>query len=163
MKILRSTTIVLIGLAASAAMLAGCDHGLKPPDEPETGVLRARIEYAQGPGEWPPSGEVHDLRFVAMRFVPQDTTDLVQLNRMVFSQGLQYGVSEETVIITNVESGPFVYAGVAQKFGADLFAWRPVGLVTANDGVFVVSAGDTTDVRVVVDFSNPPPFPPPAP
>jgi hypothetical protein len=70
---------------------------------------------------------------------------------------------EQEVTLSGVETGTFVYSGVAQKFGPGLFEWRPVGLITDNDGIFVVSADETTTVNVVVDFDEPPPFPPPLP
>ena len=148
--------VVLIGAAA-------CDHGLSPPAEPETGAIRAYVEYAQVRDDWPDSDSLADLRFVALRFVPRDTTDLLQLNRLVFSERLTYYAARDTVLIEGVETGPFLYAGVAQKFGGDNFDWRPVGLVEENNGFFSVEADETTTVSVTVDFQNPPLFPPRTP
>ena len=150
--------VMLVGFAA-----AGCDHGLAPPAEPETGVIRVHVEYLQSPSDWPSPDSLRDLRFVAMRFVPRDTSDLLQLNRLVFSERLADNVSSQVVVLSSVETGPFLYAGVAQKFGPDIFDWRPIGLVTDNGGIFVVAADETTDVGVVADFRDPPPFPPPLP
>lgn len=150
--------LLLLVLAAT-----GCDHGIAPPSESDMGVIRAHITYVQAPENWPPSDSLFDLRFVAMRFVPRDTADLLQLNRLVFSDRLDENVPSATAIISGVEAGPFLYSGVAQKFGPDIFNWRPVGLVTENNGIFIVRAGETTDVSVVADFHNPPPFPPPVP
>ncbi len=158
---LRKGLVLSLGMLGFAG--AGCDHGLAPPDEPATGVIRAYIEYVQGPEDWPPPDSLRDLRFVAMRFVPRDTSDLLQLNRLIFSDRIRDRVSADTVTIAGVETGSFQYSGVAQKFGPDNFDWRPVGIVTANDGFFIVVADETTDVRVIVDFENPPPFPPPSP
>ena len=141
--------------------LVGCDHGLSPPAEPATGAIRAYVEYVQTRDDWPGPDSLVDLRFVALRFVPRDTTDLLQLNRLVFSDRLPYRVARDTVIVGSVETGSFLYAGVAQKFGADNFDWRPVGLVEENSGFFTVEADETTTVRVTVDFQNPPQFPPP--
>lgn len=149
-----------LGIVVAAG---GCDHGLAPPAEAEMGVIRAYITYVQEPEDWPSSDSLYDLRFVAMRFVPRDTSDLLQLNRLVFSDRLADGASEEVAIIPNVETGPFLYSGVAQKFGPDIFNWRPIGVVSENSGLFVVRSGETTDVSVVADFNNPPPFPPPLP
>lgn len=156
------TRFLLVVLLAGIAV-AGCDHGLAPPAEPETGVVRVHVEYLQSPEDWPPPDSLRDLRFVAMRFVPRDTSDLLQLNRLVFSERLSDSVSSQVVILPAVETGPFLYAGVAQKFGPDIFDWRPIGLVTDNGGIFVVATDETTDVSVVADFGNPPPFPPPLP
>lgn len=127
------------------------------------GVMRINVDYVQDPEDWPPEDEFYDFRFVAMRFVPRDTADLLQLNRLEFTSPLARRVSHETVVHDSVETGPFFYSGVAQKFGPGLFEWRPVGLVTANNGIFVVSADETTDVHVEVDFANLPAFPPPSP
>lgn len=145
-----------------AGLAAACDHGLVPPDEPPVGTIRAIITYAGHPDAWPPRDSLHDLRFVAMRFVPEDTTDFLQLNRLVFSERLRYHVPVDTVVLENIETGLFPYSGVAQRYAADLFAWRPVGLYDANGGILQVRPGETADVRVLVDFRNPPPFPPPA-
>ncbi len=153
----------LVSALICAAGLFGCDHGLAPPAEPETGVILARVQYEGGAAAWPPPDSLRDLRFVAMRFVPRDTTDLLQLNRLVFSDRLQSNVAEQDVTVSGVETGTFLYSGVAQKFGPEPFDWRPVGLVTDGEGIFVVSAGETTTVDVVVNFYDPPPFPPPLP
>lgn len=145
-----------------AAVIAACDHGLAPPTSVQTGVISARVSYVGHPDAWPTADSLQDLRFVAMRFVPTDTADFLQLNRMVYSDRLRYNVGAETARVPDVEAGPFLYAGVAQKFGTDPFAWRPVGLVEDEDGVFLVRPGETTHVEVTVDFRNPPVFPPPA-
>lgn len=152
-------SVLLIPLLATAAV-AGCDHGLVPPDAPPTGAIRVDISYEGHPESWPPSDSVRDLRFVAMRFVPRDTADFLQLNRIVFSDRLEARVQRQTILVPEVETGAFLYAGVAQKYGPGVFEWRPVGLVAENDGVFVVSDGDTTRVSVHVDFHDPPLFPP---
>lgn len=142
-----------------ALVLAACDHGLAPPEAPPVGAIRAVVTYAP-PGAWPPPDSLVDLRFVAMRFVPKDTSDFLQLNRLVFSQTLRHNVARDTVVVTDVAAGAFFYSGVAQRYSQDLFAWRPVGLVEADGGVFHVRGGETTEVHVTVDFRNPPPFPP---
>lgn len=143
-----------------ALVLAACDHGLAPPPEPPTGVIVADIEYLGHPDSWPSGDSLDDLRFVAMRIIPRDTTDLLDFTNLVFSEGLLRGVAAQSVTVSNVETGLFLYSGVAQKYGPDVFDWRPVGLVEENGGVFEVVAGETTRVSVTVDFRNPPPFPP---
>jgi hypothetical protein len=149
-----------IPVALSLLFAAACDHGFAPPDEPPSGVIRALISYE---GVWPSESDVHDLRFVAMRFVPRDTADFLQLNRMAISDRLPYGVQMDTVTVRDVETGAFLYSGIAQQFEADLLAWRPVGLYVENEGVFFVTAGDTTSIALTVDFDHPPPFPPSEP
>lgn len=149
-------------LAAAAllalALLAACDGGLAPPDAPPTGTIRGTVHYA---GAWPPADSLRDLRFVAMRFVPQDTADFLELSRLVFSpHTLQRFVDHDTFVVRDVAAGAYVYSGIAQQYSPSLFAWRPVGLYEANDGVFFVSSGETTDVAITVDFRALPPFPP---
>ncbi|GMQ83131.1 MAG: hypothetical protein BMS9Abin05_2615 [Rhodothermia bacterium] len=145
-------------LLVALFLITGCDHGLVPPDVPPTGTIRAAIEYV---GVWPPESEFRDLRFVAMRFVPRDTADFLQLNRMVISDRLDYNVLTQDVEISEVETGVFLYTGIAQQFSSDLLSWRPLGLYKENDGVFFVTKNETTDVSILVDFAERPPFPPP--
>jgi len=124
------------------------------------GSIEGVVTY--DPASWPPSEEVFDLRFVALPFVPRDSTDLLSdLNALVISRGLQYNVASDTFRIDNVNVGTYVYNGVAQQFGSGLLDWRPVGLYEANGGIFQVRPGETTHVEVFVDFNNLPPFPPP--
>lgn len=148
------------GLLALLLLLAGCDHGLEPPAEPPLGAIQGIITYLDTPAAWPPQENLIDLRFVGMRFVPQDTADFLQLNRMAISPTLAFYVPNDTFLIANVAAGTFFYSGVAQRFGQDILAWRPVGLYTENDGLFEVLPGDTTLLRLTVDFRSPPPFPP---
>lgn len=144
--------------AVLTSLLLSCDHGLTPPDEPPVGVIRGMIEYV---GTWPPPDSLHDLRFVAMRFIPQDTSDFLQLNRVVFTpRSLRFNVERDTFTISNVAAGTYVYSGVAQQYTSNIFSWRPVGLYQNDDGIFQVRSGDTTDIEISVDFSHPPPFPP---
>jgi hypothetical protein len=135
----------------------GCDQGLVPPDIPPMGTISGEIQYV---GEWPPAEMVRDLRFVAMRFVPQDTADFLQLNRMAISSRLAYGVESDQFEIVDVEIGTFFFSGVAQQFSPNIISWKPIGLYDEGDGIFQVRAGETTDLTVVVDFDDPPVFPP---
>lgn len=155
---LKPSRLALAFAAAAAFWTAACDHGLAPPAEPPVGAVRAFISYE---GAWPPRDSLLDLRFVAMQFVPQDATDLLELNRIEFSDRLpaEPPRSADTVVLGNVDIGAYVFSGVAQHYATDLLAWRPVGLYEENGGVFHVRRGETTDVRVRVDFHNPPPFP----
>jgi hypothetical protein len=147
-------------LAVIALFPLGCDHGLEPPGDIPAGAIAGSITYI---GTWPPREQVRDLRFVAMRFVPQDTLDFLQLNRMAISNGLRYGVQSDTFTIRNVEPGAFLYSGVAQQVTSDLLSWRPVGLLDGDGGLYTVESGETTTVSLTVDFANPPLFPPQIP
>ena len=157
-SIKRPALPVLTTVIGLLAVLAGCDHGFVPPDEPATGTIQASVTYV---GMWPPQAQVHDLRFVAMRFVPKDTADFLQLTRMAISGRLEYGVDSDVILLQNVETGAFFYSGIAQQFDSDLLAWKPLGLYEENDGVFWVTADHTTEISLTIDFAFPPPFPPP--
>jgi len=143
---------ILVGIAA-------CDDGLVVPDQELAGAIAGEITYLNLES-WPPDSAIFDLRFVAMRFIPTDTADFLQLNRMEISNGLRRGVATDTFFIGGVDPGTFPYSGVAYQFSADIFDWRPIGVVTENNGLFSVANGETTHVHVVVDFNNPPVFPP---
>ena len=137
-------------------LLAACDGGLEPPIT-STGAIRATIAYPPL-DQWPSADSLRDLRFVALRFVPRDTTDFFDLTRISFSDGLTRRVLADTVVLSGVPATFYPYAGVAQQFSRNVLDQRPVGLVL-GDG-FLVPRGDTVDVRVTVDFRSPPPFPP---
>jgi hypothetical protein len=151
---MRSSGIVL----ATLLVAFGCAHGLAPPDSPPEGVIHGIVTYE---GAWPPADSLHDIRFVAMRFVPTDTSDFLQLNRLIFSrQGLRRHVDADTFVVDQVPPGTFVYSGIAQKYGPALFAWRPLGLYEENGGVFQVRQRDTTRLHIHVNFGVRPAFPP---
>jgi len=152
-----------LALAATllvALHVASCDGGLVVPDEETPGAIAGIVTYLHGDGLWPPDSTLFDIRFVAMRFVPADTADFLQLNRMEISNSLQTRVARDSFLITDVAPGIFPYSGVAYQYSEDIFDWKPVGLYEENDGIFTVRTGETTHVSVVVDFENPPIFPP---
>jgi hypothetical protein len=138
-------------------LIAACDHGLQPPADAGIGSIQGSIIYI---GEWPPETELNDLRFVAMRFVPTDTADFFRLNEMEISAGLVTNVESGVFAINSAQVGTYFYSGIAQQFEDNLFSWRPVGLYTANGGIFSVSRGETVTISIVVDFQDIPIFPP---
>ncbi|HEX7072243.1 MAG TPA: hypothetical protein VF190_15630 [Rhodothermales bacterium] len=144
--------------ALSLSIVAACDGGLAPPEDQRTGTIEAGIRYV---GTWPPADSVRDIRFVAMRFVPRDTSDFLELNRLAISDRLSYGVNEETVRVSDIRPGVFVYSGIAVNYAPSIFAWRPVAVYEENDGVFEVAPSETVRIQIEVDFSAPPEFPPP--
>lgn len=154
---MRTTFLFGISLLTVLLLTGGCDHGLEPPAKVENGFITGVITYT---GAWPPRSEVHDIRFVAMRFVPHDTLDFLQLNRMVISDGLTYGVASESFSVRAVEPGVFVYSGVAQQQSSDLLSWRPVGLLDGDGGIFSVDPGAEVHLELIVDFDHIPLFPP---
>ncbi len=144
---------------AAVVLAAGCDHGFSPPDVAPPGRILGTVSYT---GSWPPADSMRDLRFVAMRFMPQDTTDFLRLNEMAISAGLRRDVAADSFSIEGVDPGPFVYAGIAHQFDANILSWRPLGLVTGNGGIFIVESGQDVHVHVDVDFGHLPVFPPPS-
>jgi len=149
----------LILAASILGGVAACDDGLVVPDAELSGAIAGEITYLNVEA-WPPDSSIFDLRFVALRFIPVDTADFLQLNRMEISNGLRRRVASDTFFIGGVDPGTFPYSGVAYQFSDDIFDWRPIGVVTENNGIFSVANGETTHVHVVVDFKNPPIFPP---
>ena len=152
----RFLHIAILSVLASV-LVAGCDAGLEPPEDEGTGTITGTITYV---GQWPPASELQDLRFIAMRFIPSDTTDFFRLNEMVISARLPDNVSTHEFSLPNAPAGTYFYAGVAQKYADDLLAWRPVGLVETGGGAFTVHRGGSVHVSVEVDFAHPPIFPP---
>lgn len=150
----------LAAAVLAVVSLASCDHGLVVPDEETPGAIKGYVTYVHGGLLWPPPSMLFDIRFVAMRFVPVDTADFLQLNRMEISNSLHVGVGRDSFLISDVAPGAFPYSGVAYRFSESIFDWKPVGLYEENEGVFTVRNGETTRVSVVVDFANPPVFPP---
>lgn len=145
---------ILPGTLLVAAL--ACDAGIGPPDDKRVGTIAGTISYST---PWPSEDQFREIRFVALRFVPRDTADFLQLNRIEFSTPLRYGVSSDTFSIPDVAVGFFPYSGVARQATDDVFSWGPIGLFTEDDGVFSVEEAETTFVHVVVDFAAPPDFP----
>ncbi len=141
--------------ALVACALGGCDGGLAPPVRTGPGVIVGTVTYV---GRWPSADSIVDLRFVAMPFVPRDTTDFLRLNELALTPAkLRTNVAADTFVVPDATPATYVYAGIAQRFAPSLFAWRPVGVVGAP---FTVRAGETTRVALRVDFASLPPFPP---
>ncbi|HUF11324.1 MAG TPA: hypothetical protein VMO47_18525 [Rhodothermales bacterium] len=143
-----------------ALTITSCDNGLVVPEEERAGAIAGTITYVHGGAFWPQGSEIFDIRFVAMRFVPTDTADFLQLNRMEISNTLRFNASTDTFFIGDVAPGAFPYSGVAYRYSQDIFDWKPVGVYSDNDGMFTVENGETTQVSIVVDFLDPPTFPP---
>ncbi len=139
--------------------LSSCDQGLEPVGHEvvaDEGEIHAHITYV---GEWPPEEEFHDLRFVAMRFIPESVNDFFRLSEMEISDLLETHVDQQTVILENVKNATFYYSGVAWRFSPNIFDWRVAGVYDENGGILTVQ-GDIVEIDVVVDFDNLPEFPP---
>ena len=141
-------------------LFLGCDNGLVPPEDPARGSISGTVSYT---GSWPDPATLFDIRFVAMRIVPESTQDIVDefgRQRVVLSNGLQRPTTSDSFFISSVVTGPYVYSGVAIQQSNNVFDWLPVGLYSENAGIFQVLPNETTHIHVHVDFDNIPPFPP---
>lgn len=142
--------LILLAFFATA-----CDHGLAPVEE--EGEIHANITYQ---GEWPDEDEFHDLRFVAMRFVPESTRDFLRLEEMEVSEGLDTHVDQQSVVLEDVRNGMFFFSGVAWQFSPNIFRdWRVLGLYEDNGNEFTV-LGNVVEIDILVDFDDLPDFPP---
>lgn len=153
-RFLAFFAVLLTGLSA------GCDNGLVPPDAPERGAISGTVSYT---GPWPPDSSLFDVRFVALRIVPESADDIVSefsKQRVVLSNGLDRPATADTFFVPAVTTGPYVYSGVAIQQSSNVFDWVPIGLYDENAGIFQVLPGDTTVLHIEVDFNNIPPFPP---
>lgn len=158
MKILRSIFILFAVVTASAIL--GCDRGLEPP-QPEveispTGAISGTVHYS---GEWPPSSQLKDLRFIPLETVPQSMVEIIaDFENLKYSDRLSYNVESDTFLVDDLENGVYLYNAVVQQYGG-IFDWRPVGVYDDNDGIIIIE-GDTVNITIDVDFDNLPPFPP---
>ncbi|MBT8402154.1 MAG: hypothetical protein KJO98_16880 [Rhodothermia bacterium] len=144
------------GIVILLLVVTACDSSIRPPESTEPGFIIADITYVS---DWPPANQFVDLRFVAMRFVPQDTTDFLQLNRLEFSEGLQYGVTSQTVVLEDVVLGTYPFAVVARQRTSDILSWEAMGIYEEGEGIFRVNSAETSRVAITVDFDNLPDFP----
>jgi len=149
--------LVSVAMLSALVSLAACDTGLEPPEDLGTGSLDVSVTYS---GDWPPAEELNDLRFIAMRFIPVDTSDFFRLNEMIISTRLDMNVSDDAFRIESAPAGTYFYTGIAQQFNDNLLSWRPIGLYEGNSGVFSVGRGQEIALDIQVDFDNLPEFPP---
>ena len=149
--------LIFLILTSILASITACDSGLAPPEDLGTGSLDVRVTYS---GEWPPAEELNDLRFIAMRFTPADTSDFFRLNEMIISTRLDANVSSDAFRIEAAPTGTYFYTGIAQQFSNNLLSWRPIGLYTDNMGVFSIGRGQEITLDIRVDFADLPEFPP---
>ncbi len=147
-------------LLLAVFLSSGCDSGLEPPDDPARGAISGIITYE---GPWPDVDSLIDIRFVALRIIPEDARDIIEefeKQRVVLSRGLVRPAERDSFFIGSVITGPYVYSGVAIQQSTNIFDWRPVGLYTEDAGIFQVNPDDTTHIQIHVDFNHIPPFPP---
>ncbi len=157
---MNTKSISLLLLLSGLFLFAGCDSGLEPPDieTDPVGVINGTVTYS---GEWPPADSLHDLRFVALKSIPQSATDIVSdFQNLPFSGTLDFNVEQDTFTVENIKKGVYVYNVIAQQYGDNILQdWRPVGLYEETDGLITVN-DDTVSIAIHVNFDNLPPFPP---
>ncbi|HRR09731.1 MAG TPA: hypothetical protein PLO56_13655 [Rhodothermales bacterium] len=140
------------------AVISGCDHGFEPP---ERGKISGTIIFK---GKWPPAEEVRALYFGAAPFTPCSVDDIVaRFSEVALSNDLNAsgtGIEEATFSISDVNPAVYVYSGVYLQYGPTVLEIKPVGVFSENNGAFIVSSGQTTEIDLTVDFDQLPPFPP---
>ncbi len=146
------------GVLLIFGLFAGCDGGLAPPPPSPLAHIEGSIYYT---GPWPPADSVRELRFVALRFVPQNALDLLlRFNELVFSDTLRRFVDYDTFRVTldlrGVVADTFYYSGIAWKFGPGLLDWRPL---VVYDRPIILRPGDRWLLVFEADFRRPASFP----
>ena len=141
-------------------LLSACDHGIIPPESTPLGSIEGAVTYT---GPWPASDSLFDIRFIALRFVPTDTSAILQAfqnGEIIFSDGLQRRVASDSFRVNAAETGPWAYVAIAVQASNNILDWVPVGLYAETAGIMQVQQNTTTRIRIDVDFTNRPPFPP---
>lgn len=154
------------------ALLASCDTGLSPLNEPSgfRGVMRFR--------NWPPPDSVHELRLVAFESIPTDSTGILAallagraavypaLERRLprFVDSIEYEFTTKTGV--NLKVTNYQYVIVAWQYGPNIFAdWRPAGVYARQPNSFepasvrVLLHRITPNINIEVDFRNTPQWP----
>ncbi len=169
---------VLISFAAAAVLVTGCDKGLAPVHEPSG--FKGVIYYSN----WPPASQVLELRLLAFRDVPRDSSKLLDLLLAAASTNPGSVVLYPPVGVTGFSKfvdtthyqlitpgstlllQQYSYIVVAQRYGPNFFSdWKPAGVYTLNPQTFepepvrVLLHVVRENVDIHVDFNNPPPKP----
>lgn len=161
--------------AAWAALLLafafGCDGGLDPTSQPPEAILGGRLIVRGGTASYPPRDSLFDLRVVAFRTIPRDSSIIAAVlgGQAYFTPTSVLDSSSYTITISFTESTPdplrLEYIAVAQQYGPNVFSdWRVVGVYAADTlwtpRAVVLTRGERrTDVDITIDFRNPPPQP----
>jgi hypothetical protein len=165
---MRTTLLVTLFIL----IVPGCDTGLSPLNEPAgfSGVVRFK--------NWPPADSVRELRVVAFKSYPSDSTGIVNAllagDAVVYpaigSTGLPFYVDSVSYSFTTkgttLQVETYDYVALAWRYGVNSFVdWRPAGVYTTTPGSFdpapvhVLLHKIATNIDINVDFSNPPPTP----
>ncbi len=176
---MRSRIIASALVAGLLGFCSGCDRGLGPITE-ETGFSGV-ITFAN----WPPPEQVLELRLVAFRDYPSDSSGIIAAlldQRAAIYPHVTTGVAGALEILGNktadtvhysfttegtiLKEGTYNYVVLGWRYGPNYFAdWQPVGVYTEKPGTFepapvvVRDRRMRKDVDIKVDFNNLPPKP----
>lgn len=163
------STLLLNGLLA--LLLCHCNGGLDPTALPPNAELGGRLTVRGGNESYPPRDSILDLRVVAFRTMPRDSSIIaaVLAGQAYFTPTSILDSTRYTISISFTEGTPeplrLEYIAVAQQYGPNVFRdWRVVG-VYASDSLWtpkavVLTRGERrSDIDITIDFRNPPPQP----
>lgn len=158
-------------LLCAAVLLAGCDGGLDPTKLPPDAHISGKLIVRGGRQTYPPPDSLRDLRVVAFRTLPRDSSILAAIlnGQAYYTQTPVIDSSSYTITIPFTDQTPdpleLQYIAVAQQYGPNVLSdWRVVG-VYAQDSLWtpksvVIGRGEQrTDIDITIDFRNPPPQP----
>ncbi len=155
----------------------GCDKGLTPDPSGFTGVIRFT--------NWPPPDSVQELRLVAFKSPPTDSSGLLveflkgnvviypPVGTPAFTKFKDNGdfidSIKYTVILQNLPAGEatrYTYVALAWRYGPNVFAdWAPAGVYSLQPSTHVPATlvvekhNVVRDVNILCDFRNLPPKP----
>lgn len=162
---------LLVALISALLAIAGCDGGLDPTKLPPEAILSGRLIVRGGTASYPPRDSLRDLRVVAFRSIPRDSSIIAAIleGQAYFTQSSVLDSNSYTITIPFSEGTPeplrLEYIAVAQQYGPNIFRdWRVVGVYAADTlwtpKAVVLTRGERrTDVDITIDFRNPPPQP----
>ncbi|MCX7929744.1 MAG: hypothetical protein N2663_03370 [Chlorobi bacterium] len=149
----------------------GCDGGLDPTALPPDAQISGSLIVRGGPASYPPRDSLFDLRVVAFRTIPRDSSIIAAVlgGQAYFTAMSVLDSSRYTITIpfTGITPDPLrlEYIAVAQQYGPNVFSdWRVVGVYAADSlwtpKAVVLTRGERRiDIDIEIDFRNPPPQP----
>ncbi|GIV53496.1 MAG: hypothetical protein KatS3mg039_0014 [Candidatus Kapaibacterium sp.] len=160
------------GLLATVAFLAlCCNSGLDPTALPPEASISGRLIVRGGSASYPPRDSLVDLRVVAFRTIPRDSSIIAAVlsGQAYFTQTSVLDSSNYHITIAFTDGTPepltLEYIAVAQQYGSNVFRdWRVVGVYSHDSlwtpkAVTLTRGVHRTDIDITIDFRNPPPQP----
>jgi hypothetical protein len=156
---------------ALALLLLGCSGGLDPTELPPQASISGRLIVRGGTQSYPPRDSLFDLRVVAFRTIPKDSSIIAAVlgGEAYFTQTSVIDSSSYSITIPLTGNVPeplrLEYIAVAQQYGPNVFSdWRVVGVYSEDTlwtpkAVVLTRGVHRTDVDITIDFQNPPPQP----